>query len=64
MIRNTGVMSGEMVEWFTGVEGARPGKPAIGLSIVKRVLGMHGFGYGVEVRNGVTEVWFRMLVVG
>ena len=68
----------EMVAWFNGAEGVRPGKSAIGLTIVKRVLGMHGFAYGVEVkvgikgardgmkgeRDGTNIFWFRMPVVG
>jgi hypothetical protein len=31
---------------------------------VRRVLGMHGFGYGAEVREGVNSFWFRMPIVG
>lgn len=58
------VLGADIVGWFNGVEGLRPKKSAIGLSIVKRVLGMHGFGYGVEVRGGMNIFYFSMEVVG
>jgi signal transduction histidine kinase len=43
----------DIVGWFNGVEGVRPKKSAIGLSIVKRVLEMHGFAFGAEVNGGI-----------
>jgi signal transduction histidine kinase len=64
-VANEGEVLGEdIVGWFNGVEGVRPKKSAIGLSIARRVLGMHGFVYGVEVREGMNIFWFRMPVVG
>jgi signal transduction histidine kinase len=56
-------LGNDMVAWFNGVAGVLPKKSAIGLSIVKRVLGMHGFRYGVEVDGGMNTFWFRMAVV-
>jgi signal transduction histidine kinase len=64
-VANEGSALGEdIVTWFNGVDVVRPKKSAIGLSIVRRVLGMHGFGYGAEVREGVNSFWFRMPMVG
>jgi len=64
-VANEGEALGEdIVTWFNGVDVVRPKKSAIGLSIVRRVLGMHGFGYGAEVREGVNIFWFRMPMVG
>jgi signal transduction histidine kinase len=64
-IANEGKPLGEdIVGWFNGVDGVRPKRSSIGLAIVKRVLGMHGFAYGAEVREGVNVFWFRMPVVG
>ena len=54
----------DILRWFNGSEGVRPKKAAIGLSIVKRVLGMHGFAFGAEVREGANVFWFRMPVAG
>ncbi len=74
-IANEGeVLPEDILSWFNVVEGVRPKKAAIGLSIVKRVLALHGFSFGAEVRDGVradgAEVpggvnvfWFRMPVV-
>jgi signal transduction histidine kinase len=53
-ISNEGEVLGEdILDWFNGVEGVRPKKAAIGLSIVKRVLELHGFVFGAEVRDVV-----------
>jgi signal transduction histidine kinase len=64
-VANEGEALGEdILGWFNGVEGVRPKKAAIGLSIVKRVLELHGFVYGAEVREGVNVFYFRMPVIG
>lgn len=64
-VRNEGpALTTELLSWFNGSEAARPNKPAIGLSIVKRALTMHGFAFGVRVEGGWNEFWFRMPVVG
>jgi signal transduction histidine kinase len=64
-IANEGEPLGQdVLDWFNGVDGSRPKKSSIGLTIVKRVLGMHGFAHGAEVREGVNIFWFRMPVVG
>ena len=53
----------DILMWCNGVEGVRPKKAAIGLSIVKKVLGLHGFLCGMEVREGANVFYFRMPVV-
>ena len=64
-VRNEGIaLTPELVSWFKGAEAARPNKPAIGLSIVKRALAMHGFVFGVGEEGGWNEFCFRMPVVG
>jgi len=63
-ITNEGEVLGEdILNWFNGVEGVRPKKAAIGLSIVKKVLGLHGFRSEAEVREGVNVFYFKMPVV-
>jgi hypothetical protein len=70
------VLGEDILNWFNGVEGVRPKKAAIGLSIVKRVLELHGFVFGAEVRDGMrgdgggavatvgaNVFWFRMPVI-
>jgi signal transduction histidine kinase len=53
-IENEGeALSDDILRWFNGVEGVRPKKAVIGLSIVRRVLGLHGFAYGAEEKEGV-----------
>jgi signal transduction histidine kinase len=64
-IVNKGDVLGEdILGWFNRVDGVRPKKAAIGLSIVRRVLELHGFAYGAEVLDGMNVFWFRMPVVG
>jgi signal transduction histidine kinase len=64
-IANEGKELGDdILGWFNGVEGVRPQRSAIGLTIVKRVLSIHGFGHGAEVREGENMFWFRMPIVG
>ncbi|HTR30760.1 MAG TPA: HAMP domain-containing sensor histidine kinase [Puia sp.] len=63
-ISNDGEAVGEeLLRWFNGEEGMRPKKSAIGLSIVKRILTMHGFLYGATSRGGVNTFWFGMAIV-
>jgi signal transduction histidine kinase len=57
------VLPDDILRWFNGAEGVRPKKAAIGLSIVKRVLELHGFAFGMEVGEGVNVFYFKMLVV-
>jgi signal transduction histidine kinase len=57
-------LKGDLMNWFNGIDGMRPKKSAIGLSIVKRVLELHGFLYGAEVKEGMNVFYFRMPVVG
>jgi signal transduction histidine kinase len=53
----------DILKSFNGVEGVLPKKVAIGLSIVKRVLELHGFAHGAEVLDGMNVFYFRMPVV-
>jgi len=54
----------DLMRWYNGVAGGRPKKSAIGLSIVKKVLDLHRFEYGAQVRAGMNEFYFVMPVVG
>jgi len=45
-------LSPELLAWINGLEGVRPVRPAIGLAIVKKVLGLHGWRMRAEVRSG------------
>jgi signal transduction histidine kinase len=63
-VSNGGEALGEdILGWFNGGAGVRPKKSAIGLTIVKRALGMHGFAFGAEVREGMNVFYFRVPVV-
>jgi signal transduction histidine kinase len=63
-VSNEGEALGEeLLRWFNGEAQMRPKKSAIGLSIVKRVLTMHGFSYGAVSRGGTNIFWFRMAIV-
>jgi signal transduction histidine kinase len=53
----------DLMRWYNGVAGGRPKKSAIGLSIVKKVLDLHRFEYGAQVRAGMNEFYFVMPVV-
>jgi signal transduction histidine kinase len=56
-IWNEGEVLGEdILGWFNRVDGLRPKKASIGLSIVRRVLELHGFAYGAEVGGCGAEV--------
>ncbi len=64
-IGNEGEPLGEdILGWFNGVEGVRPKKAATGLTIVKKALELHGFGYGAKVQVGMNVFYFRMPVMG
>ena len=64
-VANEGEVLGEdLLGWFNRVEGVRPKKAAIGLAIVKKVLELHGFLYGAEVREGMNVFYFKMPVTG
>jgi signal transduction histidine kinase len=54
----------DLMRWYNGVAGGRPKKSSIGLSIVKKVLDLHRFEYGAQVRAGMNEFYFVMPVVG
>src|SRR5579863_8396765 len=54
----------DLMRWYNGAAARRPKKSAIGLSIVKKVLDLHGFEYGVRVRAGMNEFYFVMPVIG
>jgi signal transduction histidine kinase len=65
-IENEGeALPAALLTWINGV-GERPAKAVIGLAIVKKILALHGFGFGAEVRtegSGRVNVFsFRMPV--
>jgi signal transduction histidine kinase len=51
----------DLVAWLNGEEGAmRPSAPAIGLSIVRRILQLHHYPWKVETNAGVNVFTIRM----
>ncbi len=54
----------ELLEWINASgDGARPKKPAIGLTIVKKILALHGYPFHAEVISEKLNVFFfRMRV--
>jgi signal transduction histidine kinase len=63
-ISNAGApLADDLVAWLNGDEGAmRPSAPAIGLSIVRRILWLHRYTWKVEVGVGVNTFTIRMPV--
>jgi signal transduction histidine kinase len=63
-ISNAGApLADDLVAWLNGDEGAmRPSAPAIGLSIVRRILWLHRYTWKVDVGAGVNTFTIRMPV--
>ena len=62
--RQASLMAAAALGWFRKSSiMATDKKVAIGLSIVKRVLELHGFAHGAEVLDGMNVFYFRMPVV-
>jgi signal transduction histidine kinase len=54
----------DLIQWLNGTEGVRPARPAIGLEIVRKILLLHGYAFGVEVlAGGINVMTFRMPVI-
>jgi signal transduction histidine kinase len=52
-IANTGPpLAAELVRWINDPDAVRPSQPAIGLEIVRRILQLHGYFFGVVVEGG------------
>jgi len=60
-IENEGkALPADLVAWINEAGAGRPAVPAIGLTIVRRVLALHGYGFRAEVRNGWNILMIRM----
>jgi len=60
-IENEGkALPADLVAWINEAGAGRPAAPAIGLTIVRRVLALHGYGFRAEVRNGWNILMIRM----
>jgi signal transduction histidine kinase len=55
-------LPGSLVGWINGEEGGRPERPAIGLTIVRRILTLHRFAFSAEVRDGINAFTIQMPV--
>jgi signal transduction histidine kinase len=52
----------DLLEWVNAGGMTRPEQPAIGLTIVKKILSIHGFLFGAEVRDGMNVFTISMPV--
>jgi signal transduction histidine kinase len=60
-IENEGkALPADLVAWINEAGAGRPAVPAIGLTIVRRVLSLHGYEFRAEVRNGWNVFMIRM----
>lgn len=60
-ISNTGApLAEELVRWINDPDVVRPARPAIGLAIVRQVLRLHGYFFGVVVEGGRNVFTVRM----
>jgi signal transduction histidine kinase len=60
---NEGVaLPADLLEWINARGDGRPERPAIGLTIVKRILSIHGYLFGAEVHDGMNVFTIRMPV--
>ena len=50
----------ELLAWINGNSKVNLPKPAIGLMIVRKMLALHDFTFGAEVKNGMNRFWFWM----
>jgi signal transduction histidine kinase len=54
----------DLIGWLNGTEGVRPARPAIGLTIVRKIMALHEFPFRVEVLPGhINRFSFSMPVV-
>jgi signal transduction histidine kinase len=63
-IENEGrALPADLLLWVSEAgAAARPAVPAIGLTIVRKMLSLHGYGFGAESREGRNCFWVRMQV--
>lgn len=60
-IENEGkALPADLVAWMNEAGAARPAVPAIGLTIVRKMLSLHGYVFHAEVRNGWNILIIRM----
>jgi signal transduction histidine kinase len=61
-IENEGrALPADLITWINEAgAAARPAVPAIGLTIVRKMLSLHGYGFGAEVKEGRNYFWVRM----
>ena len=60
-IANRGApLAEELVRWVNDPDAARPARPAIGLAIVRKILQLHGYFFGVVVEDGWNVFTVRM----
>jgi signal transduction histidine kinase len=52
----------DLLEWINEAGASRPAVPAIGLTIVRRMLSLHGYGFCAESRDGRNCFQVRMQV--
>ena len=50
----------DLIEWVNVRGAGRPGRPAIGLAIVRKILDLHGYGFRVESVGGWNRCVVRM----
>ncbi|GGB19296.1 sensor histidine kinase [Puia dinghuensis] len=62
-ISNAGApLPADLVKWINTTDAVRPGRSAIGLAIVRKILLLHGFAFHVEVKEGENVFVVRMPV--
>jgi signal transduction histidine kinase len=62
-IENEGkALPADLLAWINEAGASRPAVPAIGLTIVRRMLSLHGYGFRAESVEGRNCFWIRMEV--
>ncbi len=62
-IENQGrALAADLLAWTNETGASRPAVPAIGLTIVRKMLSLHGYGFRAESREGLNCFWVRMPV--
>ena len=63
-IENEGAaLSEELLDWVNEAQAARPARPAVGLTIVRKILLLHGYGFRATSVGGKNKFEVRMGIV-
>jgi hypothetical protein len=64
-IENDGAaLPGELLAWINAPDALRPSRPAVGLTIVRKILSLHGYRFRAESVGGRNRLEVRMAIYG